>query len=130
MVGNGEYGSTSQYGVLGGNPQWGPDRGSWSGTVCRITDNFMNTAESTISRSSDGREFQATGPAWEKDRSPNFDLSPGVTYDVESADRSPDRVALPTTERTQSAMYAGHVPTGMECMIEHNLNCIRYRIGN
>jgi len=65
----------------------------------------------------------------EKDRSPNFDLSRGVTY-VDSAYHSPDRVVLPTTDRTQSDMYAGHLPTWMECMIEHNLNCIRYRIGN
>ena len=67
-------------------------------------------------------EFQATGPVCEKACSPNFDLNRGVTYNVNSADSSQDRVALPATVRTQSAMYAGHLSTCMECMMEHSLN--------
>ena len=69
------------------------------------------------------------GQGW-KSHSPNFDLSRGVTYNVDSADHRPDRVALAATVRIQSAMYAGHLTTCIECIIEHNVNWIRYRIGN
>jgi len=47
---------------------------------------FLNAAESTISRSVDGKDFQAAGPACEKARSPSLDLSHEVTYDVNDVD--------------------------------------------
>jgi hypothetical protein len=65
---------------------------------------FLNVVESSISRSSAGREFQAAGPANENARSPNFILSRGVTYDDDFADRSPERDALSATDRTQAVM--------------------------
>jgi len=89
---------------------------------------YIYTHIHTISRSSDRREFQATAPAWEKDRTKHW---------FEPWSKVQCRFSWPQSGLNCTADYRSdtvcHVRLPsypMECMTEHNLNWIRYRIGN
>jgi len=72
------------------------------------------------------KEFPAAEPAYENARSPNLDLSCGVSYDIDFHERSLERDALFAPIQTRLVMYAGQLPL----LMVHSLYWIRNGTGN